>query len=141
MILSYSVDNFHKFLNFLVAGCYLHSLSSKNIRRSYKYGISQSVSYILSFFRSKYSSPCRSWNLALFKNFVKQLSIFSGINILSLCTKNRNPHLHKRFCQLNSCLSTKLNYRSIRFFNVYNVFNIFRRKWFKVKLISYIKVS
>ena len=140
MILLDSVNDSHEFNYIFIRYSNLHTLSTKYIRRTYKNWISKFISCLKCFLYCKYSLSLSSWNLCLFKDFIKQLSILCGIYILSLSSKNRHTHLHKCFCKLDSCLSTKLYYCSIRLLEFYNTFNIFLCKWFKVKLISNIKV-
>ena len=67
--------------------------------------------------------------------------ILGSIYIFRTCTKNRYTHLHKCFRKLDSCLSTKLYYCSVRFFKINYILYIFRCQWLKIKLVGNIKVS
>ena len=140
MILCDTVDDSDKLINIVIVDRNLHSLSAKYVRRSYQYRITQSVCNFLRFFCCKYSSTCRSWNLALLKNLIKQLTVFGCIYIFSRCSKDRNAHLHKRFCQLDRCLSTELYNCSVRFFQIYDTFYIFRCQRLEIQLVSDIEV-
>ena len=141
VILLNSVDDVHEFNYIFIRYSNLHTLSTKYIWRSYKHRISKLIGSLKSFINCKYSLSLSSWNLCLLKNLIKKLSILSSIYIFCLSSKNRNSHLHKCFCKLDSCLSTKLYNCTVRLLKIYNWFNIFCCKWFKVKLISNIKVS
>ena len=140
MILCDTVDDSDELINIVIIDRNLHSLSAKYVRRSYQYRITQSVCNFLRFFCCKYSSTCRSWDLALLKNLIKQLTVFGCIYIFSRCSKDRNAHLHKRFCQLDRCLSTELYNCSVRFFQIYDTFYIFRCQRLEIQLVSDIEV-
>ena len=124
----------------MIINCNLHSLSTKYVRRSYQYRISKSVGYFLRLFCCKYGSTCRSWDLALLKDLIKQLTVFGCIHILCRCSKDRNSHLHQRFCQFDCCLSTELYDCPIRFFQIYDTFHIFRCQRLEIQLVCDIEV-
>ena len=140
MILLNSIDNSHEFNYIFIRNSNLHTLSTKYIWRTYKHWITKFVSSLKRLLYCEYSLSLSSWNLCLFKYFIKQLSILCSIYILCLSSKNRYSHLHKSFCKLNSCLSTKLHYCTIRLLKLNNTLNIFCCKRLKVKLISNIEV-
>ena len=140
VILCDRIDNSDKLFDFFIVPGDLHTLTAKYIGRSYKYWIADFVCYLFCLFRCENSSTRRSWNSCFLKNLIKQFSVFSGIHILCLCSKNRNSHFHKCLCQLNGRLSSKLHHCTIWFFYIYNTLYIFCCKWLEIKLICNIKV-
>ena len=112
MFLNCLIDNIHKFDNIAIINCNLHTLSAKNIRRTDQYRVTQMVGW--------------SRDLTLLKDFIKQLSVFSCIYILCLCTVNRHTHLHDGLCQFNGCLAAELNNRTVRMLQTNDILHIFR---------------
>ena len=141
VILCDSVNDSDEFINIIVVDCNLHSLSTKNVGRTNQYRISKSVCNFFRFLCCEYCSTCRTRDLTLFKNLIKELTVFGFVYILCRCTKDRYSHLHKCFCQLDCCLSTKLYNCSVRFLNINDTLYIFRRQRLEVQLISNVKVS
>ncbi len=87
MILCNPVDDSDKFINIVIIDRNLHTLSAKYVRRSYQYRVTQSrCATSFGFFCSKYSSPGRSWNLALFSRISSNNSLSSA-----------HPHLLRKF--------------------------------------------
>ena len=140
MILRDSVDDFHKFFDFVVGQCDLHALTAKHVGRSYQHRITQSVSNFLSLFRSVYGTACCTRNTGLFQDLIKELSVFCRIYILCLGPQDRHSHLHKAFSQLDCRLSTELYHRTIGFFNVDNGFHILRSQRLKIQFVCNIEV-
>ena len=81
-----------------------------------------------------------SWNSTFFKYLIKELSVFCGIYILRTCSKDRNAHLHKALSELYRCLSTELDYSSVRLLKLNNILDILRCKRLKIELICNVKV-
>ena len=140
MILCDPVDNADKLINIIIIDGNLHSLSSKYIGRTNQNRISKSVGNLFCFLSRKYSTTCRTWDLTLLKNLIKEFSVFCFIYIFCRCSKDRNSHLHQCFCQLDRCLSTELDNCSIRLLNINDTLYIFRCQRLKIQLISNIKV-
>ena len=126
MFLNCLIDNIHKFDNIAVINCNLHTLSAKNIGRTDQYRVTQMVGCLQCFFCCEYCCACRSRDLTLLKDFIKQLSVFSCIYILCLCTVNRHTHLHDGLCQFNGCLAAELNNRTVRMLQTNDILHIFR---------------
>ena len=140
VFLMISCYNLHKFLYIIIWYCYLHTLSAKYIWRTDKYRITKLVCDFKCFFCCEYRITLCSWYLALLEYLIKQFSILCGIYILCTRSENLNPHLHKWFGKVDSCLATKLYYCPVRFFKTDNIFNILRCKRLKIEFICYIKV-
>ena len=87
----------------------------------------------------KYGMSCGPWNIALLQDGVKAFSILSRVYILSRCSKDRNAHFHQGFCELDGCLSAKLNHCSVWLFNIYNALYIFRCQRLEIQFICNIK--
>ena len=81
VILCNTVDDSDKFINIMIVDCNLHSLSAKYIRRTNQNRVT-----------------LRTWNIALCKDLVKELSVLCGIYIFCGSSKNRHSHLHQGFC-------------------------------------------
>ena len=140
VLLNCTVDYCHEFSYVRIADSYLHSCTAKYVRRTYKYRIAQFISNSYRILCLKYCLSCCTWNIVLFKYFIKELSIFCCIDILCICTKNRNSHSHKILSKLDGCLSAELNNCSVWLFKLNNALNILSCKRLKIELISYIKV-
>ena len=141
MILSISVDNVHEFLDLFIGKSNLHALTSKNVGRSYKNRVSKAVCNFLGFLGSVNCCTLSTLYLCLFKDFIKDFSIFCSINILGICTVDLDTHLHKVSCKLDCCLSTKLNHSSVWLFKANDILNILSCKRLEVELIGNIKVG
>ena len=98
MFLFVTVDNFHECRDIFIRYSNLHSLSTKYIRRTNQYRISETVGNLFCFFSGKYCISLRTWNIALCKDLVKELSVLCGIYIFCGSSKNRHSHLHQGFC-------------------------------------------
>ena len=98
VILCNTVDDSDKFINIMIVDCNLHSLSAKYIRRTNQYRISETVGNLFCFFSGKYCISLRTWNIALCKDLVKELSVLCSIYIFCGSSKNRHSHLHQGFC-------------------------------------------
>ena len=140
MILRDLVNDSNVFFYILIADCNTHSLSAKNIGRTYQNRISQSVSNFFCFLSSKYSISLRSRDLALLQDTVKQLTVLCCIYVFCRCSENLHAHFHQRFCQLDGSLSAELNDRSVRFFDFYDIFYILRCQRLEIQLVCNIKV-
>ena len=94
MILSISVDDIHELFNLFIRKSYLHTLSAKNIGRSYKHRISKPISNFLGFFCCVNCSTLSTLYLCLLENLIEDFSVFCCVNILGICSINLNAHLH-----------------------------------------------
>ena len=126
MFLCDLVDDSDIFFYILIADRNTHTLSAKNVGRTYKYRISQLIGCFFCFFGSKDSMSLRSRNLALLQNFIEQLTVFSRIYIFCRCSEDFYSHFHECFGKFDCSLSTELYNCTIRFLNIYDVFHIFR---------------
>ena len=140
MLLSNLVDDADKFINILIIDGNLHSLSAKHIGGTDQNWIAQLMSSLFCLLGSKYRMASRSRDTALLQDGVKAFSILSRVYILSRCSKDRNAHFHQGFCELDGCLSAKLNHCSVWLFNINNALHIFRCQRLKIQLIRNIKV-
>ena len=84
VILSNLINDVHKFTNFIVIKCDLHTLSAENVGRTNQYRIAQTISHFNCFISGKYGSACSTWNLGLFQNLIKEFSVFRCIHILCI---------------------------------------------------------
>ena len=124
MILRDLVDDADEFVNIVVVDADLHTLSAKNVGRSYQNRIAQVISCFLCFLSGKYSMSGRSRDLAFLQDLIEELTVLCCVHILCRSTKNRNPHLHQGLGQLDGSLSTELNDSAVRLLNVYNALHI-----------------
>ena len=124
MILGNHINNTNKLINIMVIDADLHTLSAQHIGGTHQNRISQLIRCLLGLFCSKYRLSCRSRNLALLQNLIKQFSVLCRIYILCRCSQNRHAHFHQRFCQLNGCLTSKLNNSAIRLLNINDALHI-----------------
>ena len=141
MILCNTVDDSDELLDFLIVKRNLHSLSAKYIGRTDKNRITKTVCNFFGFLCGEYGSTGCSRNMSLLQNLIKKFTIFCGIDILCLGSKNRNSHLHKRLCQFDRCLSTELYHSSVRFLNIYDGLDILCSQRLKIQLVCNIKVG
>ena len=93
MFLCISLNNIHKFGNIFIRNSNLHTLSTKYIRWTNQYRVSNLIRCLDSFFFCKYCASLWTWNTAFLKNLIEKLSIFCCIYVLSTCTKNRHTNL------------------------------------------------
>ena len=141
MFLCDLVDDSDIFFYILIADRNTHTLSAKNVGRTYKYRISQLIGCFFCFFGSKDSMSLRSRNLALLQNFIEQLTVFGRIYIFCRCSKDFYSHFHECFGKFDCSLSTELYDCTIRFLNIYDVFHIFRCQWLEIQFVRDIKVG
>ena len=140
MILCDPVDDADKFFHIFIIDSDLHTLAAKYIRRTNQYRVTKTVGNLFCFLCSIYGSSLWSRDLALLQDLIKQLSVLSRIYIFCGSTKDRHTHLHQSFGQFDSGLSTKLYYRSIRFFQTDNALHILRCQRLKIQFICNIEV-
>ena len=141
MILSISVDDVHELFYLFIAKSNLHALSAKYVRRSYKYGITKAICNFFCFLCSINRSTLCTLDLSLFKDLIKDFSVFRCIYVLSICSVDLYAHLHKILSELDSCLSTELNNCSVGFLKSYDILNILGCKRLEIKLICNIEVG
>ena len=141
MLLRDLVDNAYKFINILIADGNLHSLAAQYIGGANQHRIAQCIGCLFCFLCRKYRMACRSWDLALLQDSIKALPVLCSIHILCGSSQDRDTHLHQGFCQLNSCLSSKLHDCPVRLFNVNNTLHILRSQRLKIQLVCNIKVG
>ena len=141
VLLGIPVDDRHKLLDLFVRESNLHALSSQNVAGTNQNRIAQTVCHFLCLFRRVDRSTGCTFNLALLKDLIKNLTVLGSIHILCIGSENRNPHLRQAHRQLNGCLSAELHDRIIRMLDVYDVLHILRRQRLKVQLVRDVKVS
>ena len=84
---------------------------------------------------------CRTWDLALLQNFVKQLPVLCRIHVFCGRAQDRHAHFHQRFCQLDGRLAAELYHCAVGLLQPHDGLHILRRQRLKIQLIRDIKVG
>ena len=89
----------------------------------------------------KHGMSLRPLNVAVFEYLVKTLSVLCGVNVVGVCTENRDSEVIKRFCELYSGLAAELNYCAVGFFRLDYIGNVFGSQRLKIKLIGNVEIG
>ena len=140
MLLRDHVDDADKLINVLIADGDLHTLSAQHIGRAHQHGITQLMGRRFSLLSREYGAACRSGDIALLQDGVKQFPVLRSVHILCSCAKNGDSHFHQSLRQLDGRLSAELHHRAVRFLYIHNALHILRCQRFKVQLIRNVEV-
>ena len=140
MILRDPVDDADELINVIVIDSDLHALAAKHVGRADQNRIAQTVCHFFCFLSGKYSSSCRTRDLALFQDLVKELSVLCLVHVLRGCSEDRHSHLHERLSQLDGCLSAELYHSAVRLLDVNDALHVFRSERLKIQLVRNVKV-
>ena len=112
-----------------------HGTSTQNVWRTNKNWEANLTSCFNRFF---FICRCLSWwlwDIEVFKGLFKKVTVFGTVKVSNLCSQDFHTSFRQWLCQVDGCLTTKLNHDTLRLFQFDNVHHVFEGQWFEVKFI------
>ena len=84
---------------------------------------------------------CRTRYTALFEDFIKTLAVLGSVYHIRRGTEDTNSHIREVTCELDSCLTTELNYNAVGLFSLDDSLNVLFGEGVEVEAVACVEVG
>ncbi len=118
-----------------------HILTAYNVRRTQKYGITESFGCLYRLILGHYGNAFRTGNPELFQKRVKPFPVLGEVNAVSGSSEDAYSLFIEVTAKFDSRLTAERYYYSVRFFDIEHVLNVLCRQRFEIQPVRRIEVG